>query len=184
MKEKLLENTYFSKVSGTRLARSTFPVLFAEVPSSLQVQLATFCREDEDFLCLNLICCCWWWLYSPEWNLCWALNFPLQECSYTESIPAFIHLLREKNEAILPKGEFRHGSRVESFWRSIVIFLEAQIRQAVEYREFKNIAIYLLSYLHFPLLLGNMLLFLNFVNCNFHELHCRNEYLRPISGSS
>lgn len=42
------------------------------------------------------------WLYSPEWSLCWALNFPFQECSYTESIPAFIFLLREKNEAILP----------------------------------------------------------------------------------
>lgn len=78
-----------------------FPSFLLKLPSSLQIQLAMFCREDGDFLCLNLICCCFW-LQSTEWSLCWTLNFPSQECSYTDSILAFTHLLREKNEAVFP----------------------------------------------------------------------------------
>lgn len=45
-----------------------------------------------------------------------------------------------------------------------------------------EIAFYLFSYWHSPLLLANTLLILNFIISHFHELHCRN--LKAGSGSS
>lgn len=93
-----------------------FPSFLLKLPSSLQIQLAMFCREDGDFLCLNLICCCFW-LQSTEWSLCWTLNFPSQECSFTWQHPSLHPPFEGKEWSSIPyqKGSLDMGIGLRAF---------------------------------------------------------------------
>lgn len=95
-----------------------FPSFVLKLPSSLHWPHFAGGMETSSGWMLFVV----WSLHSPEWSLCRALNFPSQECSDTESIQlSSIFWGKRMEQSSLPKGQFRHGSRVESFWQCIMI---------------------------------------------------------------